>query len=96
MSSSPSRRRLLVVGHEASRTGSPLVLLGILRWLRTQVDWDIDIAFSRGGVLVDEFRTIDPDLRVLDLDVFGHGSMLAPASFAVFTCRGSPIRRPAC
>lgn len=52
-------KRFLFIGHDATGTGAPIVLLHLLRWLRThQPDWKIDLLLMRGGVLVSEYRTI--------------------------------------
>jgi glycosyltransferase involved in cell wall biosynthesis len=53
-----SRARLLVVGHEASRTGAPIVLLTFLRWLRANADVDVEVLLLDGGDLVADFRSV--------------------------------------
>ena len=40
-----------VIGHEASRTGSPKVLRSLLNWLHSETEWTIDVALLRGGPL---------------------------------------------
>jgi len=52
-------KRLLFIGHEASRTGAPMLLLQFLRWLRTQdVACDVDILLLRDGELADDYRQV--------------------------------------
>lgn len=48
------------VTYEASRTGSPLLLLRFLRWLRDEGSFDLDVVCWRGGPLVDEFAALAP------------------------------------
>ncbi len=50
-------KRLLFIGHEASRSGAPIVLLQLLTWLRKRSpDMQIDVLLLGGGDLTDEFR----------------------------------------
>ena len=60
-----SRPRLLVVGHSASRSGSPKVLLQVLRWLAENTDFDIDLALAAGGPLVGDFRRYVSNVKVM-------------------------------
>lgn len=48
--------RLLVIGHSASRSGSPKVLLGIVRWLAENTNFEITMVLGEGGPLVAEFE----------------------------------------
>ena len=57
--------RLLVVGHAATRSGSPKVLLGVLRWLAANTDFEITLAFGEGGPLVDEARRYVSTIKIL-------------------------------
>ena len=51
--------RILIIGHEAGRTGAPIVLLHLLKWLRNhEPDLEMDILLLRGGELVSEFREL--------------------------------------
>ena len=50
--------RLLVVSHDASRTGAPLVLLTFLRWVRANTDAEVQLVLWRGGPLVEDFRAV--------------------------------------
>ncbi len=57
--------RILFIGHEAARTGAPIVLLYYLQWLReNQPDWKIDLLLLRGGDLEEEYRKV-ADVYVL-------------------------------
>jgi glycosyltransferase involved in cell wall biosynthesis len=49
------RPRLLFISHDASRTGAPLVLLEIIKWLKINVDWDLNILLGGNGPLSGEF-----------------------------------------
>ncbi len=50
---------LLVLGHAADRTGPPVHLLNMLRWVRSHgPDVDIEVALPAGGELLDEMRSL--------------------------------------
>jgi glycosyltransferase involved in cell wall biosynthesis len=55
---------VLFVSHDASRTGSPIVLLTFLRWIREEHGLTPRVACLRGGPLVPAFRALGPT-RVL-------------------------------
>lgn len=50
--------RVLFVSHSASRTGAPIVLLEIVRWLRANTDTQCSALFWSGGPLVEEFEEL--------------------------------------
>lgn len=50
--------RILFLSHSASRNGATILLLHLLRWLKTQVDWEIEILVNGRGPLLEEFRSI--------------------------------------
>ena len=53
--------RVVVVGHDASRTGASIVLLAALRWLRAErVDVELQVVLLRGGPLEAEFSQLAP------------------------------------
>src|SRR5258708_36960703 len=52
------RPRVLFVSHDASRTGSPMVLLTLQRWLRANLDIDIRTLLLEGGPLEAEFEAL--------------------------------------
>ena len=51
-------RRLLFIGHEASRTGAPLLMLHFLQWLRQHGGTEVDVLLLRGGELESDYRDI--------------------------------------
>ena len=57
-------KRVLFVSYAASRTGAPLVLLEMLRWLRANTEISYSILFWSGGSLLPEFQALGP-CRVL-------------------------------
>jgi glycosyltransferase involved in cell wall biosynthesis len=56
---------ILFVSHEASRTGAPIVLLNIMRWLRTCVPNKLRIILRSAGPLEAEFRELG-EVQVLN------------------------------
>jgi glycosyltransferase involved in cell wall biosynthesis len=51
--------RVLFIGHDAGRSGAPIVLLHLLKWLkRNDADLEIEILLLRGGELVSEHRQL--------------------------------------
>lgn len=59
-----ARPRVTFVAYEASRTGSPLLLLRLLRWMRRRGAVDAEVVCWRGGPLVNALRGV-ADVRVL-------------------------------
>lgn len=51
-------KRVLFLSHSASRNGATILLMHLLRWLKTQVDWEIEVLVNGRGPLLDEFRSI--------------------------------------
>lgn len=59
-------KKILFVTHEASRAGSPVLLLRLLRWLKTNTDIPFEVLVkSGGGSLMPEFEAVAP-VTVLD------------------------------
>ena len=54
------RGRVLFLSHAAERTGPPIILLHLARWLRAHTDLDFGLLFLQGGELEEEFRTLAP------------------------------------
>jgi len=52
------KRNILFVSHEATRTGAPIVLLNLLKWLTKKNKYNFFVAFRTGGDLIDQFRQI--------------------------------------
>jgi glycosyltransferase involved in cell wall biosynthesis len=52
--------RTLFIGHDASRTGAPLLLLWWLRWLRERNALDGNLWLARSGPLEPDYRAILP------------------------------------
>jgi len=52
-----SIERILLIGHNGTRTGAPAVLLNLAKWLaRSHPEISIDILLMTGGPLADEYR----------------------------------------
>ena len=54
----PSAGSILFVSHEATRTGAPVYLLHLLRWLRANTDLRFRVLLGRGGPLESEFHAL--------------------------------------
>jgi glycosyltransferase involved in cell wall biosynthesis len=52
--------RILFVAHEASRTGSPTVLRGLLGWLHAHTDVEIEVLVLKDGALREELTRFGP------------------------------------
>jgi glycosyltransferase involved in cell wall biosynthesis len=50
--------RILFVSHGAERTGPPMFLLGLQRWLRAHTDVQVATAFQQGGELLEQFAAL--------------------------------------
>ncbi len=53
-------KKVLFISHDASRTGAPLLLLRLLRWLKAQSDISFEILLCQGGELENAFAAIAP------------------------------------
>lgn len=61
----PPPDKVLFVGHGAERTGPPIGLLHLLRWIKANTDIDFEVLLLDGGDLLDEYRALAPT-TVLD------------------------------
>lgn len=52
--------RVAFLSHAAERTGPPIIMLHLARWLRANTDLDFELVFLQGGELEDEFRSLAP------------------------------------
>jgi len=52
--------RVTFVGHDASRTGAPIVLATLLRWLADHERAEARLLLDRGGPLLEQYRRILP------------------------------------
>jgi len=53
-------KSVLFISHDASRTGAPIVLLHLLRWIKDNSNISFQIILRNGGELEEEFRAIAP------------------------------------
>jgi len=50
-------RKILFISHEASRTGAPLILLHLLKWLNKNTEnLQFDVLLIKRGAMADDFR----------------------------------------
>lgn len=53
-----SKPTLLLIGHGASRTGAPVSLLNILRWMRANTPDEFVVVLGNGGPLVSDYERL--------------------------------------
>jgi glycosyltransferase involved in cell wall biosynthesis len=53
-----TRRPVLFVSHDASRTGAPILLLHFLRWLKNNSELPFRVLLREGGPLTSEFKAV--------------------------------------
>lgn len=53
-------RRALFISNDASRSGAPMSLLHLLRWLRQHSDLSFDLVTREGGPLLPDFEAVAP------------------------------------
>lgn len=57
---------ILFISHDAGRTGAPIVLLNLLRWIKKHTSLSFKIVFRGGGELSGEFNELGPILILSD------------------------------
>jgi glycosyltransferase involved in cell wall biosynthesis len=62
----PTKETILFISHDASRTGAPILLLNILRWLRARIPNRFKILLRQGGPLEPLFREIGDVVNAAD------------------------------
>ncbi|HSM01043.1 MAG TPA: glycoside hydrolase family 99-like domain-containing protein [Acidimicrobiia bacterium] len=78
------RRKVLLVGHDATPNGSQLLLLSLGRIFTRQFGVDVEFLLLEGGELLDRYREVAP-VRVLgphDPGFDGHVAILASRGFS--------------
>jgi glycosyltransferase involved in cell wall biosynthesis len=53
-----TKKKILFLSHDASRTGAPILLLNLLRWLKENSDLSFQVLLRDGGVLEPEFSAL--------------------------------------
>jgi glycosyltransferase involved in cell wall biosynthesis len=53
-----SAAKILFISHEATRTGAPMFLLHLVRWLRRNTDLAFEVLLAKGGPLEEEFAKV--------------------------------------
>jgi glycosyltransferase involved in cell wall biosynthesis len=51
-------RSILFIGREPTRTGAPIALLGLMRWLKSRTDWSLNLVVPARGELIEDFEAI--------------------------------------
>ncbi len=54
------RNRILFIGHSAGRTGAPLILLNLLRWIKEKDLFPFEILLKTDGVLRPQYEKLAP------------------------------------
>jgi hypothetical protein len=68
LSDKPQRSEILFISHEATRTGAPIFLLSLLRFLSNNLDVDFVILLRSGGELEHEFRALGTTIVLANRD----------------------------
>jgi len=68
--------KILFVSHDASRTGAPIVLLHLLRWLKTNKNIELTILLKDAGELEAEFRNTAPTYSLINSFVPSHNMLI--------------------
>jgi hypothetical protein len=55
-----NRNKVLFISHDATRTGAPIILLHLLKWIRKNTDISIEILLKDGGPMENDFRSVGP------------------------------------
>ena len=71
----PNSGPVVFFGHGASRTGAPIALLRLLRWLKANTDLPFRIILSHDGPLAADFREVAPTAILTDVSV-GRSSLV--------------------
>lgn len=82
---------VLFVSHEATRTGAPIMLLHLLRWLREESDVEPEVALLRGGPLEAAFLDVAP-VHILGDQVRWPGRPLHEAALSKLGQEGAANR----
>jgi glycosyltransferase involved in cell wall biosynthesis len=77
------------VGHDASRTGAPVMLCSFLRWLQAEGIQGVELALLAAGPLLSEYREVAPT-QVLTSRLLHSSEQLS----AVMSSLGHPIAVP--
>jgi glycosyltransferase involved in cell wall biosynthesis len=78
---------LLFIGHDAARTGAPILLLNICRWMARCHARPFEVLLGRPGVLAEEFATLAPT-TVLEPETDRAGSVARLQTLAERASRG--------
>jgi len=79
---------VVMVVHDAARTGPPIFALGLLRWLREHVTLEMAVVLVTGGPLAEDFAATVPTVR-LDQDPDRARTMLATADLVYLNTAAS-------
>lgn len=60
---------IIFVSHEASRTGAPIVLLSMLRWIKENTDIEFGIVIGADGPMREDFKALAP---CIFMDAYPH------------------------
>ena len=74
-----TKKKIVFISHDASRTGAPIVLLHFLRWFKANVDIPFDILLGNGGELEQEFESL-ASVSVMNKATFNKRGLLEKVS----------------
>ncbi|MDH3402869.1 MAG: glycoside hydrolase family 99-like domain-containing protein [Acidobacteriota bacterium] len=71
-------RRLLLLGHDAARAGSQILLLDLARWIATRTSTEVLVALGAGGELLEAYAELADVLVLEDLARAGASASEVP------------------
>ncbi|TAD97386.1 MAG: glycosyltransferase [Bacteroidetes bacterium] len=66
---------ILFIGHEASLTGAPVLLLNTIKQIKAKTNWEIEVILRKGGDLLPDYQAV-AKTQVWQLPEFGNPSFL--------------------
>jgi glycosyltransferase involved in cell wall biosynthesis len=84
--------RLLMVSHRADRSGAPIALLHLLRWLRERTNLEIEVLLWKEGVLEADFRAL-AHVEVVERTIAGRAGLIGKLANQLGPVAGERRRR---
>ena len=59
-----NRGVILFIGHDAARAGAQILLLDIIRWIKTHTDFEIRVLLVKSGAILDTYQKLVPTIVI--------------------------------